>query len=268
MALRRIQPLPFPDKIVPDLGERPELLWVAPTDLFVDETYQRDLKANSYRLIAKMRREFSWNRMKPPIVVRAPDGFHVIDGQHTAIVAATLKLPEIPVFVVAASAIDERARAFVGHNTDRVIIQPLDIFRALVASGDEDALTVQGVMDRAKVRLRQISPTCILAEGDTMAIGTIRKLVKKRGPMLARQVLETLVDAKRIPITAPEIGAAEQLLCEGDKRPDRESLALVIRISGDEGLSAAQAHARVTKMPVWRILADRWRKAIEQAAAA
>jgi hypothetical protein len=258
MALRAIQPLPFPDDVTPDLGPRPELLWVAPTSLVVDETYQRDLKANSYRLIAKMRREFRWNRMKPPIVVRAEEGLHVIDGQHTAIVAASLKLPEIPVFVVAAETMDDRARAFVGHNTDRVAVQPIDIFRALVAAGDPQAVEVQAVMDRAKVRLRLISPTAALAEGDTMAIATIRNLVKQRGPMLARQVLETLVKAKRAPITAPEIHAAELLLCVGDKRPSPEALTMVVRAAGDAGLMAAQAHAKMAKLPVWRVLAQRW----------
>lgn len=266
MSLRRIEALPFPDAVTPDLGERPELLWVAPTDLWVDQNYQRDLKRQSFELIAKMRREFRWNRMKPPIVVRSEDKLHVIDGQHTAIVAATLKIPLLPVFIVSAEARDERARSFVSHNTDRVRVQPIDIFRALVSGGDPEALEVDQVLTRAKVRLRQISPSTLIAEGDSMAVGTIRNLVKKRGPLLARQVLETLVQAKRVPISAAEIIAAEQLLClERGDRVDREALTLVIRMLGDEGLMAAQGHAKVSKKPVWRVLAERWRKQVDQA---
>jgi len=267
-TLRRIEALPFPEGEVPDLGRRPEWAWIKPTDLWVDETYQRDLKRNSYVLLAQMRKSFRWNRMKPPVCIRAPEGLHVIDGQHTAIVAATLGLPEIPVFIVEADALDERARAFVSHNTNRVVVHPLDIFRALVASGDEDALTCQQVMDRAKVRLRMISTTTTLAEGDTMAIGTVRNLVRKRGALRARQVLQTLVEAKRAPITAPEITAVDFLLCSYTPTIDREDLVLVIRSSGDEGLMAAQGHAKVARTALWRVLVERWSKALEQADAA
>lgn len=267
MALRRIQPLPFPGRIDLDLGQEPEFLWVAPTDLVVDETYQRDLKRNSFVLISQMRKEFRWNRMKPPIVVRAEEGLHVIDGQHTAIVAASLNIPRIPVFLVDAEAIDERARTFVSHNTNRVVVHPLDIFRALTASGDLDAVTCQEVMDRAGIRLRMISSTTSIAEGDTMAIGTIRNLVRKRGALLARQVLQTLVQAKRAPVSAPEITAVEELLC-GAKRVDRDKLVLVVRMSGDEGLMAAQAHSKMARLALWRVLAERWRKTLEQADAA
>lgn len=267
MGLRRIQPLPFPGEIQLDLGREPEFLWVPPTDLYVDETYQRDLKRNSYLLIASMRKEFRWNRMKPPIVVRDELGLHVIDGQHTAIVAASLEIRRIPVFLVEADALDERARTFVSHNTNRVTVHPLDIFRALVASGDPDAMTCQEVIDRAKVRLRMISSTTSIAEGDTMAIGTIRNLVRKRGALLSRQVLQTLVEAKRAPVSAPEITAVEELLC-GTKRVDRERLVIAIRMSGDEGLMAAQGHSKTARMPLWRVLAERWRKALEQSNAA
>jgi hypothetical protein len=268
-TLRRIEPLPFPVAIEPALGAKPEFQWVKPTDLWVDETYQRDLKRNSYALIANMRREFRWNRMKPPICVRAAEGLHVIDGQHTAIVAATLRIPAIPVFIVEADELDERARSFVAHNTNRVVVHPLDIFRALVASGDEDALTVQQVLDRSKVRLRMISSTTSIAEGDTMAIGTIRKLVSKHGPLLSRQVLETLVKAKRAPVSAPEISAVASLLCcDPVDRVDAERLAIVIRMSGDEGLTGAQAEAKTSRKPLWRVLANRWSKTLEQSRAA
>ena len=64
--------------------------WIAPTDLLVDATYQRDLSERSIRLIRKMIENFNWNRLKPPIVVQVgPASLHIVDGQHSAIVAAT-----------------------------------------------------------------------------------------------------------------------------------------------------------------------------------
>jgi hypothetical protein len=255
--------MPFPGVAPPDLGPRPSLEWVNPTDLHVDETYQRDLSRRSIALIGKMLREFAWNRMKPPIVVRQDGKLHVIDGQHTGIVAATLGIPEIPVFIVRAEALDERARAFVGHNTDRVAVSPFDIYRALVAAGDPDALDVEAVMNRSKVRLRQMNGGSAIAEGDTMAVAGLRSLVKARGPMRARMVLETLVAAKRAPILAAEIAAVDHVVCVASPGIDLTRLARIIRIDGDAGLMAAQSHAKLAKIPVWRCLIERWRRSFK-----
>ena len=60
MALRPIMAMPFPGIAKPDLGERPSLEWVAPTDLMVDETYQRNLSRRSIALITKMVSGFAW----------------------------------------------------------------------------------------------------------------------------------------------------------------------------------------------------------------
>jgi hypothetical protein len=261
--LRRIGPMPFPNVVKPELGPRPSLEWVKPTDLYVDGTYQRDLSRRSILLISKMLREFAWNRMKPPIVVREDGKLHVVDGQHTGIVAATLGIDEIPVFIVRAEALDERARAFVGHNTDRITVAALDIFRALVASGDPEACDVEAVLKRAKIRLRNINQSTVPAEGDTMAVAGVRNLVKSRGPMRARQVLETLVLAKRIPIVAAEIKAVEHILCVAAPGIDLTRLARIIRIDGDAGLMAAQSHSKVAKIPVWRALVERWRRRLK-----
>lgn len=262
MTLRRITPMPFPGIVTPDLGARPSLEWVKPTDLHVDGTYQRDLSKRSISLINKMIREFAWNRMKPPIVVHSDGKLHVVDGQHTGIVAATLGIPEIPVFIVRAEALDERARSFVGHNTDRITVAPLDIYRALVASGDPEACQVSEVLRKAKVRLRQINQLTAVAEGDTAAVGTVRALVHSRGPMQARRVLEILVAAKRAPITSDEIKAVTHILCVIAPKVDPARLARIIRIDSDAGLMAAQSHSKVAKIPVWRALIERWRRTL------
>jgi hypothetical protein len=115
--LRAIKPMVFPD-LTPatEFGPKPVAKWAAPTSLMVDGTYQRDLSDRSIRLIRRTIEGFRWNRYKPPIVVQTgPATLHVIDGQHTAIVAATLKIPEILILIVEADSLDERARAFVGH---------------------------------------------------------------------------------------------------------------------------------------------------------
>jgi hypothetical protein len=266
-SLRRIEPLVIPDLAMPDLGALPELVWVAPTDLWVDGTYQRDVSDRSRKLLKKVAGQFSWNKMKPPIGARTDGVIHLIDGQHTAIAAATLKIPLIPVFIVAAEALQERARSFVAHNTDRVTVAPLAVYRALVASGDPDALVCEAVVRKVGIRFRAINQLSELKLGDTGAFGAVQGLVKTHGPLRARVVLETLVAGERAPITAHEIKAALQLLWLNDKRLSPEALASAIRIDGDEGLMAAHARAKQIRSSVWRVLIERWSRRVYDKAA-
>lgn len=267
-GLRKIKPLTLPGLKPAEVdGDLPRLKWVAPTELLVDDTYQRDLSDRSIRLIRKLIENFAWNRLKPVIVVEVkPDIYHVIDGQHTAIAAATLGVPKVPIFIVQAERVDERARAFVGHNSDRIIVSPFDIYRALLAAGDPDAVDVGNVCRRAGVRIRWISPSTALAAGDTAAVGKVRALVKRNGVMKARQILEVLVKAKRTPISAAEIQAVEALYT-ADPKLDREQLARVIFIEGTAGLQKAQAKAKTDRSPVWRVLSERWQRRFEREAA-
>lgn len=268
--LRPIKALSFPDlKPSAVTGEKPSLKWVAPTSLLVDETYQRDLSRRSIALIRKMIEQFAWNRLKPPIVVQAgPASLHIVDGQHTAIVAASLGVPQIPVFIVQADSVDERARAFVGHNTDRVVVSPMDIYRALLASGDPDAVDVDNVCRRAGVRIRNISPQSVIAEGDCGCIGLIRSLVKRRGVIPARKVLQCLAKAKRAPISAAEIQAAERIICMELKDVDLEELTAAIRIEGTDGLNKAHAKAKSDVTPIFREVANRWLRRLARSGAA
>lgn len=257
-SLRRIAPLPMPAGLVKSAvtGPRPVLRWIAPTELLVDGTYQRDLSRASQKLIRRTIENFAWSRMKPPVVVDTGAGLHIVDGQHTAVAAATIGIPEIPIFVVAVATLDERARAFVGHNTDRVAVSPINIFRALLASGDADATDVANVCRRAGITIRTINQASVPAVGDCMAIGTIKTLVRRRGVILARKALEALVRAKCAPVCTEQIRAAEELIC--CHGADVDDLTAIVRIDGTKGLLAAHARSREERIPSWRALADRW----------
>lgn len=262
MALRKIEPylLPSGARRATVNGARPQLKWVAPTSLLVDDSYQRSLGKASARLIPKVVAEFAWSRMKPPVVVKVDGGLHVINGQHTAIAAATLAIAEIPVFVVDADTLDERALSFVSHNTDSVKVSAIAIYRALVAAGDKGAVAVRSVCQSAGITIKTINQSSSVNIGDTMAIGLIRRLVRQRGPADAVRVLSALVSAKRAPISAEEIKAADYLICE-----DAHGASVVvgaIRIEGDAGLAKARARASVNRTPIWREVKDRWHRAL------
>lgn len=270
MALRKIVPLPLGNDSAEPVGPEPEIVWCEPTSLWVDDTYQRKMSESTMRLLRKTVAKFSWNRMKVPVVVRAGTDLHLIDGQHTAIAAASRGITRIPVMVVRADRIDERARAFVGHNTDHVQVSPFDIYRALLSAGDEDALDVAAVCKRAGVRIRHISPTNVIADGDTAAVGTIRKLVRQHGVIFARQVLEVLVKARCAPIVARQIRAVEAVMTGPDRITDITRISRVIRADGENGMMAASADAKRRKVSYHVALIERWRgmlKANREAAA-
>lgn len=160
-TLRPIQKMQLPGIEPAKLGKvEPVFERAKPETLHVDETYQRNLSERSVTLIRRIVANWDWARFKPPVVVRAPGKkFHVIDGQHTAIAAASHpEIDSIPVMVVDAPNVEDRARAFIGHNRDRITVTPNQLYIAAVAAGDPDAVTVQQVCERAGVRILRLPP--------------------------------------------------------------------------------------------------------------
>ena len=113
----------------------PMVEWMDPADLLVEGRYQRELSQKSTDLIRKIVEGWDWRRFKPPIIAWTTRGFEIIDGQHTAIAAATHPtIDKIPVLVVEAAQIKDRATAFIGHNRDRLNVTPVQMHRAGVAA--------------------------------------------------------------------------------------------------------------------------------------
>lgn len=270
-TLRRIEPISTDRlSLAPIADDKPRIVWMPPTELMVDAVYQRELSLRSQKVLIRAVENFAWNRFKPPVAVVTPDGTHVIDGQHSAIAAASRGISEIPVMIVTAETLDERARCFVGHNRDRTPVSPIDIYKALLTSGDEDAQDVANVCRRAGVRIRHISPNSAIAPGDTAAIGIVRRLVKARGVRVARQALEVLVKARRAPLAAVEIMAVDAILSgAAPLRPDADlgALANVIAADGVAGVEAARTRAKRDGTAQFLALAQRWVRRLEKVVA-
>ena len=151
--MRAIEALEFHDVSPADVRSAPPAVrMVRPGDLWVDEAYQRGLSERSVRLIRKIVSEWDWTAFKPPVVVEVEGRLQVIDGQHTAIGAVTHGgIDEFPVLVVQAEKQELRASAFVRHNRDRISVTPTQLHTAMVAAGDEDALTIKQVCERAGI---------------------------------------------------------------------------------------------------------------------
>lgn len=259
--------LPRGEKPQP-LGARPVLKWVRPTDLLVDDTYQRELKRRSIALISGMVRGFMWRKMKPPIVVQVGKDLHCVNGQHTAIGAATLGIKEIPVFVVEASTVEDRADAFVSHNRDHIPMTPLDLHHGAVGAANQAALTVQHTCKRAGIRLRAMSHGSKIEVGDCSAVSTIYGLIKRRGANRAKAALEALVKGGRAPVSAAEITAVELVMCGDRPDLDADTMATVIRDVGSKGLATALAEATIHRLPVKEVLRTKYNAGARKAAAA
>jgi hypothetical protein len=259
--MRQVTALDFGDLTPATITTRPpELRLVPPSSLLVDEKYQRGLSERSVRLIRKIVSEWDWRAFKPPVVVDVAGDLHVIDGQHTAIGAVTHGgIDLLPVLVVEADEQAARASAFVRHNRDRIQVTPTQLHNAMVAAGDDDAVTVDQVCTRAGVTVLRNPPAFgKFRTGDTLAITTIRALINRRHAKGAREVLDICVKAGAAPVSATMIKAVEYLLFapeyKGDLEPDRIVLVLSANASSIDQDAARFAAER--KVPLWRAMAS------------
>jgi hypothetical protein len=243
---------------------RPGFRWVSPELLIVDESYQRNLADRSISLIRRIVADWDWRRFKPPVVVETGDGLEVIDGQHTAIAAASHpSIAEIPVMLVDAAEQADRARAFIGHNRDRISVTATQLHVAAVAAGDPDAVTLQQVCERAGVRVLRVPPgNGAFKPGDTMAVAAIMALINRRGAMRARQLLEVLTKARIAPVPAAGVRAVEMLLCDPEYSGEitADDLTSVIVTMGPQAERDAKIFASAHNVPLWRALAITWFK--------
>nr|WP_313418527.1 DUF6551 family protein [Brevundimonas diminuta] len=258
-TLRPVQAIDLAESLAPIPTEPPLTEWMAPGDLLIEAAYQRDLSPKSMDLIKRIAERWDWRRFKPPVVAWSERGFEIIDGQHTAIGAATRGIDKIPVLVVEAADLTDRASAFVGHNQDRLAITPIQMHQAKLAAGDEDALTAQQVIDKAGATLvisaygaRGWKP------GETVAITTIDQLARKRGAMRARQVVELLVKAHAAPVSAAAIKAVDMLMFKPEfAEIDLEHLPTAIIQTGDVE-KEAKLDAKTHCIPAWEAMGRIW----------
>lgn len=198
-------------------GERPTVEWANPRDLYVEESYQRSISESGTSLIRRIAGAFSWHKLKPPVCFRAAEHggvLVVVDGQHTAIAAATRKVELIPIIVISKASLVDRAEAFVGHNKDRLSLTMMAIFHAELAAGDKLAREMKEACDAAGAKILPYSINVSIPHppGTTVAIGTIRSLLRKHGAEWLTRVMKVLVAAGRGPVKAQEITAASIVL--------------------------------------------------------
>lgn len=243
----------------------PVFMDVAPGELLIDGSYQRDLAERGVKLIQRIVEGWDWRRFKPPVCAWTDAGLVVIDGQHTAIAAATYGgFPTIPVMVVEAKDAESQASAFVGHNRDRLSLHPTQIHAAAVKAGEPDAVRIEAICARAGVSVvRNPYGSRKYKVGETVSVGTIGNLIRDRGDAWAVAMLETLVAGGLAPITKDHIRAVDELLTNPEfaEEIDPTDLSAAIKKTADTAEKDAKLFAADHSAPFWRGLVNVWFRA-------
>ena len=264
-AKRLIKAIPLPG-VLPGRPptNKPEITWIDPCELLVDESYQRGIGEKGLRLIRRVVENFDWRRFKPPTAVWTDVGLEVVDGQHSAIAAACHpSVDSIPVVVVEAVDLKDRASAFIGINRDRLNVTQMQIHSAGVVAGDPEALQIAELCARSSLRMLKSAPSNgDYKPRDTVAVRAIGDLIRKRGVDGAQATIDVVVAAEPRPLTAAAIKAADFLLHDKEHADAFEPadltkaiVALADQADRDAGVFAAE-HC----VPKWRGLAAVWFK--------
>jgi hypothetical protein len=240
----------------------PTFAIVDPGSLFVEESYQRDILSTGVALIRKIVAEFNWASFKPPICVRLDGGDLIcIDGQHTATACASHPdVPMIPVMIVDAASAEARAKAFVGHNKNRLGLTAQTIFRAQLAAGEEIAVMVDSACRAAGASIprKGVSPDMRLAPGTTVAIGTLRAIAQRQGRDALERALRIMVQAGRAPVRADELAAVATILSGGGFTRDPDLVGVISSRSAEGWGGSAKALSADTMATQAVALATLW----------
>lgn len=196
---RPLKPMAFSPPVIPASvsGERAELCLLPLSSLVVDDRYQRAIgkqgKPNVQRILAG----FDWRKFIPVVVTPVGDGrFAIIDGQHRA--TAALMHPSIdmvPCMVVKVTP-EEAAMCFAAINGVVTKITLGQIWKARVTARESAAMQLQRVLDAAEVRVLTYKvPGQDYQTGDTLAIGTLEKMLAKHGPEVLTTALQAVTQS-------------------------------------------------------------------------
>lgn len=166
------------------LGRPPVLEWVDPTRLNVDETYQRSIETESSQtLIRRIAIFWDWDLCQPLNVSRRADGsLWIVDGQHRHAAAIMRRdIPHLPCVITEYRDRTEEAASFVSLNKQRRPLGAVDVFRAALAAGDDDAKAVMQLITDAGLSLAKHQNYISWKPGELYCVPTIRRGYKAHG---------------------------------------------------------------------------------------
>ena len=250
----------------------PDTITVRPSELWIDGSYQRNMTRSSLALILRIVENWSWAKFKPPVVCRDAQGrMVVIDGQHTAIAAATHPyIDKIPALFVPIESVESAAMAFISHNTDKVNVTALDKFQARLTAKDPVALGIKDGIDKYDIALMRWVPTS--GSGDirpnqTMASSELETQYKRLGRAKFFELLSALSQCQFRPLRREHLMAFSILMFgdpKGSGEPaekiSTEMLVEVVKsLSDSDSLMAAAHISQATSQTKGKALAIHYR---------
>lgn len=158
---------------------QPSLIWCDIADMVIDHRYQRGLTGKGRTAIQRIADAWDWRKYQPILVAPAEGGkFAVVDGQHRAHAAAVAGIDSLPAMTVAMT-LTEQAAGFTAVNRDRIKISTLQLLRADLAAGDENAIASRDAVVAAGCTIATANPSASHKQpGTVYSVGLIRKMVR------------------------------------------------------------------------------------------
>lgn len=182
-------------KVNPPLGTLPVLQYCTPEQLQIDEAYQRSLETGqSQSLIRKIAMHWDWSLCQPLIVSRRDDGQHyVVDGQHR-LAAAKMRgdIFQLPCVVAAYGTAADEAASFVALNQQRRALSALELFKAALAAGDEEATAILRCLEKAGLSLANSTNNQAMKDGQIGNVGGLQRCIREHGEIALATALRTL----------------------------------------------------------------------------
>jgi hypothetical protein len=179
---------------------RPSFRWCKPSELMVDETYQRPLSQDRVWLIATT---FTWALYDPLWVAdrRRRGTLYVVDGRHRLAAAGILGsslVKEVPCQIRVTESVEEEARIFVELQEKRRKITSAQRFAAKLVFRDPLALDLQGILSKHgfKVVSDKFGGSAIdAAQNEITAVGTLESIYRAGGRNRVHAVLSIIREA-------------------------------------------------------------------------
>lgn len=170
-------------KFAPPIGTPPAVQYFEPRQLQVDSSYQRSTRSrSSQRLIEEIAARWDWRLCTPLLVASRDGGLYIIDGQHRW-EAAMLRgdIPFLPCAVGNYTGSAEEAALFVAANRHRVRVNPMDMWRAAVAAGDQATCTIDQLLGKAGLSIAASPQHHQLAAGELLCTKALYSALRIHG---------------------------------------------------------------------------------------
>jgi hypothetical protein len=233
------------------LGDPVKLDWLCLAELYIDDSYQRDVGAAGLRHVKAIAAKFNWSKFSPVIVNKIPEGYAIIDGQHRCLAALALGLKKVPCSIVKADGkVAAAVFAAVNGQTRRMTSQ--SVFKAALAAGEDWAVAVAGACAATGVvPLTHPIPASRQKPFSSNATGRMQRYVQRHGRDFLHAVLRVVV-AKPYAHVAGFINSTilDDVAGRVLAQPDGLSAPLVAAARMVEGLQRAGSVGLVAAAPL------------------